>query len=30
MLTIFHVPNTRGFRIIWLCEELGLNYRPNR
>jgi len=30
MLTIFHVPNTRGFRIIWLCEELGLNYRLER
>ena len=30
MLTIFHVPNTRGFRIIWLCEELGLDYRLER
>lgn len=26
-LTIYHVPNTRGFRAIWLCEELGLQYR---
>ena len=30
MLTIYHVPNTRGFRIIWLCEELGLDYRLER
>ena len=27
MLTIYHVPNTRGFRLIWLCEELGLDYQ---
>ena len=26
MLTIYHVPNTRGTRVIWLCEELGLDY----
>ena len=24
MLTIYHVPGTRGVRAIWLCEELGL------
>ena len=27
MITIFHVPNTRGFRVIWLCEELGEPYQ---
>ena len=26
MLKIFHVKGTRGFRPIWLCEELGLPY----
>ena len=26
MLTIHHAPGTRGFRIIWLCEELALRY----
>ena len=26
MLTIYHVPTTRGTRVIWLCEELGLDY----
>ena len=26
MLTIYHVPGTRGVRAIWLCEELGLPY----
>ena len=25
-LRIFHAPNTRGIRPIWLCEELGLPY----
>jgi glutathione S-transferase len=29
-LTIYHVPHTRGFRVIWLCEELGLPYRLAR
>lgn len=24
MITIYHVPNTRSIRVIWLCEELGL------
>ena len=24
MLTIYHVPNTRSLRVLWLCEELGL------
>ncbi len=24
MLRIHHFPATRGFRIIWLCEELGI------
>lgn len=27
MLEIFHAPNTRGFRLIWLCEELGIDYK---
>ncbi|MEZ5739051.1 MAG: glutathione S-transferase family protein [Burkholderiaceae bacterium] len=27
MLEIHHAPNTRGFRAIWLCEELSLPYR---
>ena len=26
MLKIYHVRGTRGFRPIWLCEELGLPY----
>ena len=26
MLTIYHVPGTRGVRAVWLCEELGLPY----
>ena len=26
MLRIHHVPATRGFRIIWLCEELAVPY----
>jgi glutathione S-transferase len=26
MLTIHHAPGTRGFRLIWLCEELALPY----
>ncbi|MCY3810462.1 MAG: glutathione S-transferase family protein [Gammaproteobacteria bacterium] len=25
--TIYHVKGTRGFRAIWLCEELDLPYR---
>jgi glutathione S-transferase len=27
MISIYHAPNTRGFRAIWLCEELGLDYQ---
>lgn len=27
MLTVYHVPRTRSVRILWLCEELGLEYR---
>lgn len=27
MLKIYHAPNTRGVRVIWLCEELGLAYQ---
>lgn len=26
MITIYHVPGTRSFRVIWLCEELALAY----
>ena len=26
MLRIYHAPRTRGFRVIWLCEELGTPY----
>lgn len=26
MLTIFHAPPTRSFRIVWMCEEMGLAY----
>lgn len=26
MLTIHHATGTRGFRILWLCEELSLPY----
>ena len=26
MLRIHHVPATRGFRVIWLCEELDIPY----
>jgi glutathione S-transferase len=26
MLIIHHAPGTRGFRLVWLCEELALPY----
>lgn len=26
MLNIFHSPGTRGFRVIWVCEELSVPY----
>ena len=26
MLKIHHSPGTRGFRVMWVCEELGLPY----
>ena len=26
MIIIHHAPGTRGFRVVWLCEELGLPY----
>ena len=29
MLKIYHAPRTRGFRVIWLCEELGIPYEIN-
>ena len=27
MITIYHVPNARSLRVIWLMEELGEEYR---
>jgi glutathione S-transferase len=27
MLKIYHAPNTRSIRVIWLCEELGARYQ---
>jgi glutathione S-transferase len=27
MIEIYHVPGTRGVRPIWLCAELGIDYR---
>jgi glutathione S-transferase len=27
MLTIYHSPMTRGLRVIWACEELGIAYQ---
>jgi glutathione S-transferase len=27
MLEIFHSPGTRGFRVIWTCEEIGTPYK---
>ena len=26
MLKIYHSPGTRGFRVIWVCEELSVPY----
>lgn len=26
MLKVYHAPNTRSVRIVWLCEELGIPY----
>ncbi len=26
MLKIYHAPGTRGFRVIWVCEELSVPY----
>ncbi len=26
MLKIYHAPQTRGFRVIWVCEELSVPY----
>ena len=26
MIKIYHAPMTRGFRLIWTCEELGVPY----
>ena len=25
-IKIYHVPGTRSIRVIWVCEELGVNY----
>lgn len=30
MLEIYHAPGTRGLRVIWACEELGVPYRLTR
>jgi glutathione S-transferase len=27
VITIYHVPGTRSVRPIWLCEELGIDYK---
>ncbi len=29
-MKIYHAPNTRSVRIVWLCEELGLDYELER
>ena len=29
MIEIYHAPRTRGYRVIWLAEELGLPYKVN-
>ncbi|MFT5392641.1 MAG: glutathione S-transferase, partial [Gammaproteobacteria bacterium] len=26
MIDIYHSPGTRGIRVIWACEELGVPY----
>ena len=26
MLTIYHSPQSRSMRVVWLCEELGIDY----
>ena len=26
MIRVFHAPGTRSMRVMWLCEELGLEY----
>ena len=30
MLRIYHVTGTRGTRVIWLCEELGVDYEVEK
>ena len=30
MLQIYHVTGTRGMRVIWLCEELGIEYEVTK
>lgn len=30
MITLHHAPNSRSGRIVWLLEELGLDYQLNR
>lgn len=30
MLTLHHAPNSRAGRIVWLLEELGLEYELHR
>jgi glutathione S-transferase len=30
MITVYHVPNSRSLRVVWLMEELGEEYRIER
>lgn len=30
MITVYHAPNTRSMRIVWLLEELGLPYETKK
>ena len=30
MIKIYHSTGTRGFRVIWLCEELGIDYEVEK
>ena len=27
MIKIYHTKGTRGLRVIWLCEELNIDYQ---
>ena len=30
MIKLYHSKGTRGFRVIWLCEELGIEYEVEK